>query len=512
MQPTESIDETAHTNCPQNSEARRHASEGSVLHGYGREMSQTASITSSSGTFAGILHENGQTSFRGIRFAHANRWEAPVDVVTYDQPVDATSYGFMSPQVPGFLEQMLGTDSSEMSEDCLYLNVYCPSGVNEQSNLPVLYWIHGGAYTNGAGSVAWYDGTRLASRGAIVVSINYRLGAFGFAGTGNYGILDMVSGLRWVQRNISAFGGNPNNVTIFGESAGGSAVVSLMATDAATTLFHKAWAMSPSIGQLRDRPRAEELEAQFLEILDADSLSSASSYSVDKILEAQTAAALIPSKGFDVFAPTAGGDDISSDILAAAAQCPIPFVVGTNRDENKLWSAFNQEAATDGQPEWEKFTNNIFGEKASAARTTYEARRPGEAVRELMSAVNTDTSFRQPAQSLAEGRTKSGTPSWMYWFTWASPAFGGILGSCHALDIPFAFDNLDAPGADFLLGTDADRQELATRFADELVQFATHGHPSWEQFNTQERPTLVLNIKTEIVKDPEADIRQLFGR
>ncbi len=475
-------------------------------------MSQTASITSSSGTFQGIHHENGQTSFRGIRFAHANRWQAPVDVITYDQVVDASRYGFMSPQVPGFLEQMLGTDSADMSEDCLFLNVYCPTGVSEKSNLPVMYWIHGGAYTNGAGSVAWYDGSRLASRGVIVVSINYRLGAFGFAGTGNYGVLDMLSGLRWVQRNISAFGGNPANVTIFGESAGGSAVVSLMATDAAQHLFHKAWAMSPSIGQLRNLRRAQELEAQFLEILDADSLSSASSYSVDKILEAQTAAALVPSQGFDVFAPTGGGDGIAPDILAAAAQCPIPFVVGTNRDENKLWSSFNQDAAADGQPEWEKFTNGVFGEKAPIARETYEARRPGEAARELISAVNTDISFRQPAQSLAEGRTSSGTPSWMYWFTWASPAFGGILGSCHALDIPFAFDNLDAPGADFLLGTDEDRQTLASRFADELVQFATHGHPSWEQFNIDERPTLVLNIQAELSKDPEADIRQLFGR
>lgn len=475
-------------------------------------MSQTASITASSGSFKGLLHENGQTSFRGIRFAHAKRWEAPVDVITYDQEVDATKYGFMSPQVPGFLEQMLGTDSSDMSEDCLFLNVYCPAGTTVVSNLPVMYWIHGGAYTNGAGSVAWYDGNRLASRGVIVVSINYRLGAFGFAGTANYGVLDMLSGLRWVQRNIAAFGGNPANVTIFGESAGGSAVVSLMATDAATNLFHKAWAMSPSIGQLRNLSRAQELEAQLLEILDADSLASASSYSVDKILEAQTAAALVPSQGFDVFAPTGGGDQIASDILKTAAQCPIPFVVGTNRDENKLWSSFNQEAAADGQPEWEKFTNSIFDDKAPIARKTYEARRPSEAARELISAVNTDISFRQPAQSLAEGRATSGTPAWMYWFTWASPAFGGILGSCHALDIPFAFDNLDAPGADFLLGTDEDRQTLASRFADELVQFATHGHPSWEQFNTEDRPTLILNIQTELSKDPEADIRQLFSR
>lgn len=475
-------------------------------------MSQTASITSPSGTFDGVLHENGQTSFKGIRFANAKRWQAPVDVVSYDGNVDASNYGLMSPQVPGFLEQMLGMDSTNMSEDCLFLNVFRPSGATEESNLPVLYWIHGGAYTNGAGSVAWYDGSRLASRGCIVVSINYRLGAFGFAGTGNYGVLDMLSGLRWVQRNIASFGGNPSNVTIFGESAGGSAVVSLMATDAVSNLFHKAWTMSPSIGQLRNLPRAQELHDQFLEILDVESLESAASLPVEKILEAQTAAALIPSQGFDVFAPTGGGDHIAQNILTAAANSPIPFVVGTNRDENKLWSAFNQEAASDGQPEWEKFTTSQFGDAAANARSIYESRRPNEAVRELISAVNTDISFRQPAQSLSENRVNSGTPTWMYWFTWASPAFGGILGSCHALDIPFAFDNLDAPGTDLLLGTEENRQILATRFADEIAQFASHGHPSWEQFNTDSRPTMVLNVDTSLESDPEADIRQLFPR
>jgi para-nitrobenzyl esterase len=211
-------------------------------------MSENAITTSPSGTFQGIALENGQTAYKGIQFARASRWQHPTDVETYDSPVDATSNGSISPQIPGFLEQMLGTDPSSMAEDCLNLNVYCPQGATDTSNLPVLFWIHGGAYTNGAGSIAWYDGSRLASRGVVVVSINYRLGALGFAGHENFGVLDMLSGLRWVQRNISSFGGNPGNVTIFGESAGGSAVVSLMAPDAANHLFHKAWSMSPSIG------------------------------------------------------------------------------------------------------------------------------------------------------------------------------------------------------------------------------------------------------------------------
>jgi para-nitrobenzyl esterase len=475
-------------------------------------MSAKATVTSPFGTFHGSFSDNGQSIYRGIRFANAERWQAPVDVESYEGEVDASSFAAISPQVPGFLEQILGDDASNMSEDCLFLNIYCPKDVQSDSKLPVLFWIHGGAYTNGAGSIAWYDGSNLASRGAIVVSVNYRLGALGFAGDGNYGVLDMMSGLRWVQRNISSFGGNPQNVTIFGESAGGSAVVSLMATEGVSTLFHKAWAMSPSIGQLRELPRAQELSDQFLEILDVESLADAKDFSVEKILEAQTTASLIPSQGFDVFAPTGGGVGVSKDIIKTAARSSIPFVVGTNKDENKLWSAFNQEAADHGQKEWETYTEQTFGTNAAAARSTYEARRPGEAARELISAVNTDTSFRQPAQNLSELRVANNNPTWMYWFTWATPAFGGILGSCHALDIPFAFDNLDAPGTDMLLGTEDNRSQLATRFADEIVQFATHGHPSWQQFNIDNRPTMVMNIESALVDDPESDIRQLFGR
>jgi len=475
-------------------------------------MSEIAITTTPSGIFHGTVLENGQSAYRGIEFAQAPRWQPPTDTETYDPPVDATSNGSISPQIPGFLEQMLGTDPSSMSEDCLNLNVYCPQGVTPTSKLPVLFWIHGGAYTNGAGSIAWYDGSRLASRGVVVVTINYRLGALGFAGTENFGVLDILSGLRWVQRNISSFGGNPENVTIFGESAGGSAVVSLMATDAATHLFHKAWSMSPSIGQLRDKPRAEELLDEYLGILDTESLEASSNISIDLVLEAQGKAALSPSKGFDIFAPTAGGAAIAPDLLNAAANSPIPFVVGTNKDENKLWSAFDQDAATASQSDWEKFTKAQFGASAEKARSVYEKFRPNEAHRELMSAVNTDTGFRQRAQELSEQRCQAGTPTWMYWFTWETPAFGGILGSCHAIDIPFAFDNLDAPGAEMLLGDGPERQGISDRFASELVQFATHGHPSWEQFNIETRPTLVIGQSIELVNDPEREIRELFTR
>ncbi len=153
------------------------------------------------------------------------------------------------PQVPGMLEQAMGTGSVPMREDCLTLNVFSPEGA---TRLPVLVWIHGGAFTNGTANATWYDGTNLARRGCVVVAINYRLGAFGFAGRNDVGLLDQITALQWVQENVARFGGDPTNVTIFGESAGGCSVLALFAAPAARSLFARGVAMSPSIGQLRN--------------------------------------------------------------------------------------------------------------------------------------------------------------------------------------------------------------------------------------------------------------------
>jgi para-nitrobenzyl esterase len=350
----------------------------------------------------------------------------------------------------------------------------------------------------------------LSSRETVVVAINYRLGPLGFLGDGNYGILDMLSALRWVQRNISVFGGNAKNVTIFGESAGGSAVVSLLASPEIEGLAHKAWAMSPSIGQLRNKPRALELQNQFLELAGLSTMDEVNAMSVEDILDTQQKQMASATKAFDFYAPTAGGASLSNDILQSAALSPIPLVVGTNRDENKLWAAFDESLATADKSRWKEFTEEIFGERAQKARDAYHALRPGESVGGLMSAVSTDTGFRQPAQRLCEARAESDVPTWMYWFTWPTPAMGGIIGCCHALDIPFAFDNLHVENISMLTGDGTERAGIADRFASEIVAFATHGHPSWSQFNTNERPTLVIDTETHLAHDPEPEIRVLF--
>jgi para-nitrobenzyl esterase len=474
-------------------------------------MPQVTTLTTPSGALRGNLRPDGGTEFLGIRFAHADRLTPPRDITSWDGELDATKFGPICPQVPGMLESMLGFDGSNMSEDCLNLNVFTRSAPVGSSTLPVLVWIHGGAYTNGSGSIPWYHGSALASRGAVVVSINYRLGAFGFLGDGNYGTLDMISALRWVNRNIAAFDGDANNVTIFGESAGGSAVVSLMSSPEAKGLFHKVWAMSPSIGQLRTLPRAQELQTQFLEIANVSSIDEVRALSLDDMLAAQAKQMATPTTNFDFYTPTAGGSALPFDILSAASESSFPLVLGSNHDEDRLWSAFDPVQAEFGQDDWERISGEVFGDRAADARAAYEKLRPTESPRQLISSVHTDTAFRQRAQRLAENHAKAGNPTWMYWFTWATPAFGGVLGSCHALDIPFAFDNLSAPGTDMLTGDGAERAGIAKRFADEIVQFAKSSAPTWPVFDLVDRSTLEINAEVAVIDDPEKEIRELFS-
>jgi len=473
-------------------------------------MPQVTTITTPSGSLRGNSRPEGRCEFLGIRFAHADRLMPPRDITAWDGELDATKFGPICPQVPGMLEAMLGFDGSNMSEDCLNLNVFTHNAPTGDEKLPVLVWIHGGAYTNGAGSIPWYHGSALASRGAVIVSINYRLGAFGFLGTGNYGTLDMISALRWVQRNIAAFDGDVNNVTIFGESAGGSAVVSLMSSPEAKGLFHKVWAMSPSIGQLRTLPRAQELQTQFLELAEVSSIDEVRAMPLDDVLTAQAKQMALPALIFDFYTPTAGGSALPYDILSAAAQSPLPLVLGSNHDEDRLWSAMDPLQAEFDQHDWERVSGEVFGDRAADARSVYEKLRPTETPKQLISSVSTDTAFRQRAQRLAEQHASHSNPTWMYWFTWATPAFGGILGSCHALDVPFAFDNLNAPGTDMLTGDGAERAGIATRFANEIVQFARTSTPTWPAFDIETRQTLEICAEMNVLKDPESEIRALF--
>jgi para-nitrobenzyl esterase len=467
-------------------------------------------VVSPSGTFRGNSRPDGGCEFLGIRYATAQRHRAPQDIVPSDEILDATQFGPLCPQIPGALENILGTDTTNASEDCLHLNVFTPATPQSKTQLPVLVWIHGGAYTNGSNSVPWYHGSALASRGAVIVTINYRLGSFGFLGADNFGTLDMISALRWVQRNIAAFDGDVNNVTIFGESAGGSAVVSLMSSPDTTGLFHKAWAMSPSIGQFRTKERAVQAEQVFLEHAGVPTREDLQKFTIAEMLGVQAKLEAIPVENFDFFTPAAGGSALPHDILTAAAESPLPFVVGTNHDENRLWAALDPAQNQLGDEQWNEICEQTFGEHAAHAKTTYESVRPHEVPWQLISSVRTDTAFRQRAQRISEQRVNANNKTWMYWFTWPTPVLGGLVGSCHALDIPFAFDNLSSPRTDGLTGEGTERAAIAKRFADEIVFFAKESIASWPTFDVEVRSTLEINTEFAVLSDPEKEIREIF--
>lgn len=447
----------------------------------------------------------------GIKFATAARFEPPVRVPFAGVPAPGGTAGPVAPQTPGMLEQMFGQTEPSLSEDCLSLNVFAPADAGPGSALPVLHWIHGGAYVNGSGSSPFYEASNLAARGHVVVTVNYRLGALGFLGSGNWGTLDQICGLEWVRDHIGAFGGDAGNVTIFGESAGGSAVLSLMASPQADGLFHRVVAQSPSIRQLRTLESANDWAEKFFRAAGVDGLEGARALSVEQVLEAQGKVLQMRSTNYDMFTPAGGGDALPHDILSAVAASPVPLLMGTTRDESRLFTTFDPSMAGCDESRWQEFLQSSFGERAGHARSVIEAHRPEANHSQLIAAVQTEHAFRAPAIQLAERRAALGNPTWKYWFTFASTAFGGVLGSCHALDIPFVFDNATAPGTEFLLGDGEGRGEIADRFAGEVSAFAKGGAASWPAYDTAGRATLRIDHVTEVLHDPESPVRELFS-
>jgi para-nitrobenzyl esterase len=456
------------------------------------------------------LVRDGIDVFKGIRYATAARFDAPVAVAGWDGELDATVYGPQCPQLFGMLEQALGGSSLPSREDCLRLNVFTPGC--DHAARPVIVWVHGGAFTTGTGSMPWYDGSQLARRGdVVVVTINYRLGALGFSGRTNAGLRDQVLALEWVQAQIAAFGGDPGNVTLAGESAGGSSLVALMAVPAARGLFHRAFAMSPSIGQLRSGNRADEALADYLATAGAASLDDLRDAPIERLLEAQgDVLRRHAGTGLTDFSPCDDGEFVPEPILDAAARHPAQLVLGTTRDEMQLFTTFNPSFADFDEARLSTSLRERFGEKADEALARYTAARPGASPLQLASAVQTDEAFRVPARRLAEARLTAGTPSWMYWFTWSSPAFHGRLGSCHAMDIPFVFHNLDRKGVAQFTGEGTDRVPVADAYSGALVRLAHHGDPGWDCYESDRRTTRVFDVASPVVTDPEPEIRELW--
>ncbi|MFT3855147.1 MAG: carboxylesterase family protein [Ilumatobacteraceae bacterium] len=452
---------------------------------------------------------DGVLVFQGIRYATAARFAPPERTGPWDGVLDATAPGAQCPQSIGIVEQALGAAALPMDEDCLSLNVWTPAC--DDGARPVLVWIHGGGFTSGTGAMPWYDGTRLCRRGdVVVVTINYRLGALGFSGTTNCGTRDQIAALEWVRDEIASFGGDPSRVTVFGESAGGSSVVALMGTPAARPLFARGCAMSPSISQLRSAARAEEALDAFLHAAEATSLDELADAPLSRVLDAQIA---VLDGSFTTFSPAVDSNLFHGPIADAAAEHPLPLVIGTTRDEMALFLTFDPRLASVDEAAARRNFERELGEGAPAAWAAYRAARPQATPKQLVVALHTDAAFRAPAQRLVEERMRRHpeTPTWMYRFDWATPAFGGVLGACHAVDIPFTFDNLDAVGVAQLTGTGADRAVVATAYSDAILAFAREGDPGWPRHRTPRRVVRRFGAQPDLLDDPEPALRQLWA-
>lgn len=470
--------------------------------------------------------------YKGIPYARAARHvpaeqvmrlSGRVTTTIRDQTVaggfDATEYRSQCPQNPGTLERLLGGGSLPMDEDCLHLNVFTPAADGHPR--PVLVWIHGGAFVNGTGAMPWYHGGRLATGGdAVVVTCNYRLGGFGFLGVDDLGLADQLTVLAWVQRNIEAYGGDPDRITVFGESAGGTSVLCLKAMTAGTTLAHRFWAMSPSITQLRGVARAEQAAAYFRDMSPRDPAGLTS----EEFLAVQAQIESDRSEALTAFAPTAGGTLLPGpdpvDTLSAVATDTRPLVIGTTRDEMLVFTAFDPQNGALTEDGLADHLGRRFGDRATEVLAAYRRHRPSASPGALLSAVQTDETFRVTARRVAEASTP-GT-AWSYWFCQPSEAFDGRLGACHGLDIPYAFDNLERPGVAMFTGmrpeTQASQQDVATEFSRRILTFAHTGHPDWEPYDLTRRATLQIGGHIEsapgavsaVVDDPEPELRTLW--
>jgi para-nitrobenzyl esterase len=463
--------------------------------------------------------------FRGIPYARAERFRRPQPPPPWAETLDAAGFGPVAPQLPSPLAGVLGDSTDSMSEDCLSLNVWSP-GLDD-GRRPVMVWIHGGAFVMGTGSTPWYDGTRFATAGdVVVVTLNYRLGAFGFscldavggeeyAGSGNAGILDQIAALEWVRDNIDSFGGNPDDVTIFGESAGAMSIGTLLGTPAAQGLFHKAILQSGAASYVAARDDAAAVSERLLATAGATSVAELASLPTAAVLDAQRQMlASAGSLGLP-FRPVVDGIVLPRpplDAVESGACGDVPVLVGTNRDEMTLFLIIEPGLGELDGPTLVKRATRMFGEAAGEAVERYRSHRPGASMRDLLVAIASDGVFRIPALRLADVQVARGRSAFVYYFTWATPVLGGALGSSHALEIPFVFDNLDQPGASFFTGTGPERAALATAMHRAWTGFARTGDPGWRAYDTDRRPTQVYDgVTNPVVDDPDGTERALWG-
>jgi para-nitrobenzyl esterase len=426
------------------------------------------------------------------------------------------------------------TQVQRQDEDCLYLNLVSPGLDNAKR--PVMLWIHGGGFRTGSGSTPLYDSRTLSKRGdAVVVTINYRLGPLGFLNlnevtkgqipsTGNEGLLDQIAALQWVRDNIEIFGGNPHNVTIFGESAGGMSVGSLMAIPTARGLFHKAIPQSGAAHTSKTLDKAIQISEHFLDILSIkpENCDALRNLSPEQLLNAANELAIrgqttVRDIGGMPLQPVVDGNvlpKVPYEAIKEGSARGIAVLVGSTLEEWKLFAAMDPRVAkTDEERLLKRCRRLIPGGDAEAIIAAYQEARTkrGEPAgpADLFIAIQTDRIFRIPALRLAEAQVRQGSSAYEYLFTWPSPFSEGKLGACHALELGFLFGTNE----DKFFGSGPAADKLAREIQDAWLAFARKGDPSCETLGAwpiygQARETMILGTESGLQEAPYEQERQ----
>ncbi|MEU8764721.1 carboxylesterase family protein [Streptomyces sp. NPDC048659] len=476
--------------------------------------------TTRQGAVRGRPLPHGVTAFLGLPYAAppfgALRFRAPAPPASWTGVRDATAFGPAAPHAPYAPPfDALVPDSAATGEHCLNLNVWTPAP-ERGAGLPVMVWLHGGAFTNGAGSLPAYDGAAFARDGVVCVTLNYRLGADGFlrlpGHPDNRGLLDQIAALRWVRDNIAGFGGDPDRVTVFGESAGAMSIGVLLTEPAARGLFRRAILQSGACHHTQRPASAGLIAARLARKLGITPDPAAfAAVPLDELLPAQAELrgevnarpdpALWGEAALDMMpfepvrpAPALPGPELGVDLL-----------IGSNREEYRLFLVPTGRLDVLPGTTLTALTR-AYGLDPDTALPVYEAGRPGASPGVLLDAVATDWFYRIPAVRLAEAVPGSH----LYEFAWRSPRFGGTLGACHALDLPFVFDRLQDPAYAPLLG-DRPPQELADAMHGAWVRFAATGDPGWAAYTPERRTTMEFGADGAVqVEDPRARERALW--
>ncbi|MFK4188571.1 carboxylesterase/lipase family protein [Streptomyces sparsogenes] len=471
------------------------------------------------GAVRGRMSAAGVASFLGVPYAAPpfgpRRFRAPAPPEPWPGIRDATACGPTAPHAPYAPPyDALVPDEVVPGEDCLNLNIWTPAP-EPGAGLPVMVWLHGGAFSNGAGSVPAYDGSTFARDGVVCVTLNYRLGADGFlhlpGAPDNRGLLDQVAALNWIRANIASFGGDPDQVTVFGESAGAMSIGLLLSTGRARGLFRRAILQSGACHHFL-RPASAALIASRL----AGKLGiepTPGSFAAVPLTDLLTAQAELRAEAGARPDPALWGEaalnmmpfePVASDLVLPGPDCGVDLLIGSNQEEYRFFLVPTQRLEAVGESRLRAGTA-AYGLDPDRALPLYRATRPGASPGELLAAVATDWFYRIPAIRLAEAVPGS----YLYEFAWRSPRFGARLGACHTLELGFVFDRLQDPSYTPLVG-DHPPQALADAMHRAWISFAITGDPGWPPYDPATRTTRVFAADPALRDDPREAERRLW--